>query len=219
MIDRTSVPLRRRKHARPRELLAAALALFIEKGFDATRTEEIAERAGVSKGTLYLYFEGKEDLFTALMAERFFCEFPFGSDVAPEARSGSDVLHDVVLAWRTALVDGQVGGVVKLVFTEVHRFPALADFWVHQVMTPTRAVVRDAVQRGVAGAEFRAVDSDLVMNALVLPIIATCLHRHAIGPYVPCQFLSEGHEAHGCSVDLVLTGLTDRGSVSATRSA
>ena len=55
MIDRSARPLRRRKQARPRELLAAALSLFIEKGFDATRTEEIAERAGVSKGTLYLY--------------------------------------------------------------------------------------------------------------------------------------------------------------------
>ncbi len=210
MIDRAIVPLRRRKHARPRELLAAALALFIEKGFDATRTEEIAERAGVSKGTLYLYFDSKEDLFNDLVAERFFCKFPFESDLDLEARSGSDVLRDVVVAWRTSLIEGQVGGVVKLVFTEAHHFPALADFWVHQVMTPTRAVVRDAVQRGIAGAEFRAVDSDLVMNALVLPIIATCLHRHAIGPHVPCQFLFEGREALGCSLDLLLQGLTDK---------
>lgn len=209
MIDRSVVPLRRRKHARPRELLAAALALFIEKGFDATRTEEIAERAGVSKGTLYLYFDSKEDLFNDLVAERFFCKFPFESDVGLEARSGSDMLRDVVVAWRTSLIEGQVGGVVKLVFTEVHHFPALAEFWVHQVLTPTRAVVREAVQRGIAGAEFRAVDSDLVMNALVLPIIASCLHRHAIGPYVPCQFLSEGREALGCSLDLVLQGLMD----------
>ena len=210
MIDRAIVPLRRRKLARPRELLAAALALFIEKGFDATRTEEIAARAGVSKGTLYLYFDRKEDLFTDLVAERFFCKFPFESDVGLEARSASDVLRDVVVAWRTSLIEGQVGGVVKLVFTEVHHFPALADFWVHQVMTPTRAVVREAVQRGIAGAEFRAVDSDLVMNALVLPIIATCLHRHAIGPHVTCQFLFEGREALGCSLDLLLQGLTDK---------
>lgn len=210
MIDRAIVPLRRRKHARPRELLTAALALFIEKGFDATRTDEIAERAGVSKGTLYLYFDSKEDLFNDLVDERFFCKFPFESGVGLEARSGSDLLRDVVVAWRTALIEGPVGGVVKLVFTEVHHFPALAEFWVHQVMTPTRAVVREAVQRGVAGAEFRAVDSDLVMNALVLPIIATCLHRHAIGPYAPCQFLFEGREAPGCSLDLVLQGLTDK---------
>jgi AcrR family transcriptional regulator len=207
MNDRTANPRRRRKYARPRELLTAALSLFIEKGFDATRTEEIAERAGVSKGTLYLYFQSKEDLFTDLLEERFFCEFPFESGAGVEAKSGSDVLRDVVTAWRTALIQGPAGGVVKLVFTEVRHFPALADFWVQQVMTPTRAVVREAVRRGIAGAEFRAVDPDMVMNALVLPIIATCLHRHAIDPYLPCRFLSEAGEALGCSLDLVLQGL------------
>jgi methylphosphotriester-DNA--protein-cysteine methyltransferase len=62
MIDRTVFPLRRRKHARPRELLVAALDLFIERGFAATRTEEIAARAGVSKGTLYLTGRGDADL-------------------------------------------------------------------------------------------------------------------------------------------------------------
>ena len=75
MIDRTMFPIRRRKHARPHELLVAAMALFVEKGFAAARPEEIAERAGVSKGTLYLYFDGKEHLFTDLIAERFFCPF------------------------------------------------------------------------------------------------------------------------------------------------
>jgi AcrR family transcriptional regulator len=56
MLDRADTPSRRRKQVRPRELLDAALALFVEQGFTATRTEEIASRAGVSKGTLYLYF-------------------------------------------------------------------------------------------------------------------------------------------------------------------
>lgn len=64
MIDRGVFPIRRRKHARPRELLAAARDLFVERGFAATRTGEIAERAGVSKGTLYVYFDTKENLFT-----------------------------------------------------------------------------------------------------------------------------------------------------------
>lgn len=219
MNDRTAPPRRRRKHARPRELLAAALSLFIEKGFDATRTEQIAERAGVSKGTLYLYFQSKEDLFVDLLAERFFCEFPFESGAGWDARSGSEVLRDVVTTWRAALIEGPVGGVVKLVFTEVHHFPALADFWVQEVMTPTRAVVREAVRRGVAGAEFRDVEPDLVMNALVLPIVATCLHRQAIDPYLPCRFLPEGGETLACSLDLVLQGLTEPGDAMTTFSA
>lgn len=86
MIGQAAAPLRRRKDARPRELLSAAMSLFVQKGFAATRTDEIAERAGVSKGTLYLYFDHKEALFTALVAESFFCEFPFES--APHWKAG-----------------------------------------------------------------------------------------------------------------------------------
>jgi len=59
----------RRKEARPGELLAAALDLFVEKGFAATRSEEVAARAGVSKGTLFLYFPSKEELFKAVVME------------------------------------------------------------------------------------------------------------------------------------------------------
>jgi AcrR family transcriptional regulator len=157
MITSASVPVRRRKHARPRELLDAAMALFIEQGFAATRTDLIAERAGVSKGTLYLYFVGKEHLFTELIDEHFFCRFPFESDEGLTAGAVTETLKGVVMAWRSALIEGRMGGVVKLVFTEVHHFPVLADFWVHRVMAPTRAVVRHAVERGIASAEFHAV--------------------------------------------------------------
>ena len=150
MIDRAKVPLRRRKQARPRELLVAAMALFIEKGFAATRADQIAERAGVSKGTLYLYFDGKEHLFTDLIAEHVFCTFPFESDEWFSAGMVTETLQGVVTAWRSAVIDGRIGGVVKLVFTEVHHFPVLADFWVRRVMASTRAVVRHAVERGIA---------------------------------------------------------------------
>src|ERR1041384_4238610 len=102
MIDRAKVPLRRRKQARPRELLVAAMALFIEKGFAATRADQIAERAGVSKGTLYLYFDGKEHLFTELIAEHFFCTFPFESDEWFSAGMVTETLQGVVTAWRSA---------------------------------------------------------------------------------------------------------------------
>ena len=65
----TPVPRKRRKEARPSELLEAALELFVEKGFAATRLEDVASRAGVSKGTLYLYFENKDALFKAVVQE------------------------------------------------------------------------------------------------------------------------------------------------------
>lgn len=216
MIGQAAAPLRRRKDARPRELLSAAMSLFVQKGFAATRTDEIAERAGVSKGTLYLYFDHKEALFTALVAESFFCEFPFESASALEGRQGSAILQDVVTTWRSALVEGPVGGVVKLVFTEVHHFPVLADLWVRRILAPTRAVVHEAVQRGVAEAQFRAVDPELVMNALVLPVIATCLHRHAIGPHLSSTSFDEPGGMPACTLDLLLQGLTNRATAGRT---
>lgn len=208
MTDRaTFPPRRRRKHARPRELMVAAMALFVEKGFAETRADEIAERAGVSKGTLYLYFDGKEQLFAELVAERFFCVFPFEVHEQSDEGPVRESLRSVVLTWRRALIDGRMGGVVKLVFTEVHHFPVLADFWVHQVMAPTRAVVRQAVERGIANAEIRAVDPDLVMNALVQPLIATCLHRRVIAPHGHCPFIAREHEPAGRHLEWLLRGL------------
>jgi AcrR family transcriptional regulator len=62
-------PRKRRKEARPGELLAAALDLFVARGYAATRLEDVAQQAGVSKGTLYLYFENKEALFKAVIRE------------------------------------------------------------------------------------------------------------------------------------------------------
>lgn len=212
MINRTLFPIRRRKSARPGELLAAALALFIEKGFASTRPEEVAERAGVSKGTLYLYFDSKEQLFIGLIAERFFCSFPFEGDERPAAGSATALLQGVWWAWQSALSQARLGGVVKLVFTEAHQFPALADFWVQQVMGPTRAVVRYAVERGVASSEFHDIDPDLVMNALVQPLIGTCLHRQMISPYVSSPSITGDYEPVGRDLDWVVRGLARLGA-------
>lgn len=112
------------------------------------------------------------------------------------------------MAWRTVLIEGRVGGVVKLVFAEAHQFPALADFWVRQVMAPTRAAVRQAVERGIASAELRAIDPDLLMNALVQPLVATCLHRQVINPHAPCPFMCAEHAAPGSHLDWIFRGLT-----------
>lgn len=210
MIDRTVFPIRRRKDARPQELLDAALSLFIEKGFAAARADEIAARAGVCKGTLYLYFDSKEDLLKELIAQRFFWQLPFERYEETEARTGRDLLREVGMAWRSTLIGAHAGGVIKLVFTEAHNFPGLAEFWLREVMTPMRAGVSSIVQRGIERAEFRAVDVDVVVDALVLPIITTCLQRHAFGRYVGCGFVTGAQEELGRHFDLVLKGLVDR---------
>jgi AcrR family transcriptional regulator len=219
MADRTVFPIRRRKHARPQELLDAALSLFIEKGFAAARADEIAARAGVSKGTLYLYFHSKEDLLKELIAQRFSSRIAVSFQEAADARASLDMLREVVAAWRSALVEGDAGGIVKLLFTEARNFPVLADFWMNEVITPTRVLVSRIVKRGIDHAEFRTMDPNAAVDALVLPLIAACLQRHAIAPYASSDATPCGHDDLEGYFEFVLEGLMGRPATSHSRMA
>lgn len=210
MVDLAVFPIRRRKHARPQEILNAALSLFVEKGFAAARADEIAARAGVSKGTLYLYFHSKEHLLKELIAQRFSSQIAISFHGATDARGSLDVLREVVATWRSTLVDGDAGGIVKLLFTEARNFPVLADFWMREIITPTRLLVSKLVERGIERAEFRAVDPNSAVDALVLPLIAACLQRHAITPYASSDATPCGHDDLNNCLELVLEGLMDR---------
>lgn len=208
MLDKPRASSRRRKDARPRELLDAALAVFVEKGFAAARPEEIALRAGVSKGTLYLYFHSKEDMLAALIEERFSSRITVGTyESATRAGSSRDRLRSVLTAWRSTLVQGHAGGIFKLVFAEARAFPALAQFWLHEVIEPLRRVLSLIVARGVVRGEFRAMDPDLVVYSLVLPIVMVCLHRHAMGPAAHDESLIDHPDLFNHHLEFVLEGL------------
>jgi AcrR family transcriptional regulator len=95
-------PRKRRKEARPSELLAAALDLFVERGFAATRLEDVARRAGVSKGTLYLYYENKEALFKAVIQEGIVPVIAENEAIAAQHTGSSFDLMEILLAnWWT----------------------------------------------------------------------------------------------------------------------
>ena len=215
MPERLNASCRRRPQARPRELLDAALALVVEKGFTAARAEDIAGRAGVSKATLYLYFRSKEGLLEALIAERFGSRIAIDVGETADARTSRDLLRDTLTTWRSALMDAHAGGIFKLVLTEVRSFPGLADFWFHEVIEPARRLVSRIVVRGIERGEFRSVDPDLVAHALVLPILVTCLHRDAMGPSVPDDAPMNAPDAFNGHFELVIEGLSPRRPVSA----
>src|SRR5512142_2099140 len=105
----------RRKEARPAELLAAALELFVEKGYAGTRLEDVAHRAGVSKGTLYLYFENKEDLFKAVVRGNVLPVLQHGEKLV-EALSGSsaDLVRKLVRGWWELTGSTKIAGIPKL---------------------------------------------------------------------------------------------------------
>ncbi|PTT79620.1 TetR family transcriptional regulator [Pelomonas sp. HMWF004] len=210
MIDRTTFPIRRRKHARPQEILDAALSLFIDKGFAAARADDIAARAGVSKATLYLYFHSKEEVLMALIAQRFSSRIDLTLDEATDTRTSLDMLRAFVATWQSVLVDGEAGGIVKLLFTEARNFPVLADFWVHEVITPARLLVSRILEHGIERAEFRAIDPNVAVDALVLPLVAACLQRHAIAPYATSGATPGSHDDLDRYVEFVLEGLMHR---------
>src|SRR3954471_945754 len=119
---------RRRKEARPAELLDAALALFVEKGFAATRSEEVARAAGVSKGTLYLYFPSKEELLKAVIQHYIANEIAAGAEqVAANEGPTSAVMEQLLVGWWTRMYQSPASGVFKLVLTEVRNFPEIAQ--------------------------------------------------------------------------------------------
>lgn len=162
------------KAHRIRALLVAAFELFVERGIDATRIDAITDRAGVSKGVLYLYFDGKESLLVGLVAEHFFCRFPC-VDADWQGLQPTEQLASVAEAWRQALTSGPLGGLARLVFTESHRHPSLSVLWEEQAVRPTLIAVRQALQAGVSAGQFRDVDPTLVTHTLVNGVLMAWL--------------------------------------------
>jgi AcrR family transcriptional regulator len=207
----------RRKDARPQELLDAALDLFVEKGFAATRAEEVAVRAGVSKGTLYLYYPSKEELLKAVIRQHLGSEIAAGAeDVARHEGTATQLLGDLIVQWWLAVVESPASGVFKLIITEVRNFPEIAEFYVREVVEPGQRLIGQVLRRGIANGEFREVDVDATVFSLVLPMIMLCLHKHSLAactatgpdaPGPPTAPLLEPESFIRHHFDLVLRGL------------
>ena len=175
---------RRRKEARPAELLEAALTQFVEKGFAATRSEEVARAAGVSKGTLYLYFPSKEELLKAVIQHFLGSEIEAGiADAAAAAGPTPQAMEELLVTWWKRIYEGPASGVFKLVMTEVRNFPEIGEFYVDRVVRPGEAIVSGLLRRGIEQGEFRPVDIDVAVHSILMPMILLCVHKHS---FVAC---------------------------------
>ena len=159
-----SAPTRsRRKDDRPAELLQAALALFTEKGYSSTRAEEIARRAGVSKGTLFLYFRSKEELFEAVVKH---ATAPVLHDAQTFAKnfvgSASDLITALIQLWWERSASTDMRAIPNMLISEAHHFPHCAAYYEEEVLIPCRQLIYDAVERGMASGEFRKIDLGLL---------------------------------------------------------
>jgi TetR/AcrR family transcriptional regulator len=176
----------RRKQDRPGELLEAALDLFVEKGFAATRVEEVALRAGVSKGTLFLYFPSKEDLFKAVVRENVVVPVTQGAvEVAQFQGTAGELLEWMMLQWWRRYGATKASGISKLVMSEASNFPDLAIFFRNEVIEPAHALVRIALQRGIDRGEFRPMNIDLTLHSVMAPLLFLVMWKHSMGPCCP----------------------------------
>lgn len=199
-------PRRRRKEARPHELTAAALALFVEKGFAATRLDEVAARAGVSKGTLYLYFDSKEALFKAVIQEGIVPAIAEGEALLAQHRDDPvQLLRCILFGWWERIGATELGGIPKLMVSEARNFPNVARYYDEAVIQRGLALLRAALARGIELQVFRPVDVDTMARLLIAPIVHLALWRHS---FAACcgGTVDVGHylETH---FDLVLHGL------------
>lgn len=201
-------PRVRRPDARPGELLEAALDLFVEKGYAATRVEQVAARAGVSKGTLFLYFASKEELFKAVVRENLASRFSgWNAEFETFQGSASDMLRHCLQTWWSHVGATKASGITKLIMSEAHNFPEIASYYQTEVVDPGTALIQRILRHGIANGEFRAVDTDYAIYSVSSTILYLITWKHAKGacarsdgPFVPEHYIDT-------QVDILLNGL------------
>jgi AcrR family transcriptional regulator len=195
---------RRRAEARPDEVLDAALDLFIEKGFASTRVEDIARRAGISKGGVYLYFPSKEAILEALVRRAI---LPIANNVLGfvENYEGDPrpVLNMVMKMLAGKLAEPRLLAIPKIVMREVVNFPELAQMYRREVLDKVMPVVERLIRNGIDGGYLRAVDPQLTIRSLVGPVLAHVLLAEVF------DIVPEGGLAFDRLIDNHLTILLD----------
>ena len=162
---------RRRAEARPDEVLDAALALFIEKGFAATRVEDIAVRAGLSKGAVYLYFPSKEAILEGLVKRA----------ILPIANNALGLLENyagdprLVISTALKMVAGRLSdpklvAIPRLLVREMIHFPEFAQMYRREVLDRVIPAVQRLIQNGIEEGYFRQVDPELTLRSIIGPI-------------------------------------------------
>ena len=203
-----TVKRERRKEARPGELLDAALDLFVEKGFAATRAEEVAARAGVSKGTLFLYFQSKEELFKAVVRENLSGRFmEWAEEFETFEGSTSEMVAYCLNVWWERVGNTKASGITKLMMSEAANFPELAAFYQQEVILPGQTLIRRMLQRGIDAKEFKPMDLDYAVFSLIAPMIYLIISKHSVGICMPHDMTLNPKKYIDSQVSIMLNGM------------
>lgn len=171
----------RRADARPTELVEAALELFVARGYSATRLEDVAQRAGVSKGTIYLYFGSKEELMRAAIRQNIQPRLQLAEGLLDTTATTRELLRRLVAGWWNDGGSGFGNGILKLLVAECRQFPELGQFYADEVMQRGRAFWKHLLERGIARGEVRPMDIDTCMAVVASPLMFLAIWQHSLG--------------------------------------
>ena len=206
---RTGPRWHRRKEARPGEILAVALESFVVHGYESSRLEDIARRAGCTKGTIFLYYENKAELFKAVIRE-VMLPLIRESEQVIEQHTGNcrDLLETLLhLRWESTAVS-RLSGLAKLLFAETEKYPELTRFYHDEIHSPGQALLRRVLDLGVERGEFRPMNSASVARVAIAPIVFAGIWRHSFGPVA--EFPADHEDDFRTAVDVLLGGITKR---------
>ena len=198
---------RRRKDARPEEIISAALEVFADRGFAATKLEDVARRAGVTKGTIYLYFENKEALFKALIRQTIVPVIAQGEELAKSfPGSARELFERLVREYWRLVGETLLVGIPKLMMAEANNFPELARFYYEEVVTRGHRLMAGVLERGIKAGEFRPVNVAVATKLAMAPVMHAVIARRAFSACMPEGFdVASYLDTH---IDLYLHGIS-----------
>jgi TetR/AcrR family transcriptional regulator len=181
----------RRKDARPDEIIDAALDVFADKGFAAAKLDDIAARANISKGTLYLYFASKEELLKAVVRERVVSLLEEGRElVAHYQGSTPALLSEFMLTWWERQGETNSSAIQKIITSEAVNFPEVARFYHKEVIEPAHVILRSLLKRGVDRGEFAPIGNyDDAIHTIVSGVMFVMNWKHSFACCIEDQHI------------------------------
>ena len=197
----------RRPEDRASEIARAALELFVTRGFAATKLEDVAKAASVSKGLPYLYFKNKEELFKAVITEAVGGPLAEATDMIDHFEGSSeDLLRELVRGFR-AFEESPAGGVIKLILAEAGNFPDVARFYCAHFDLRGRDLFIRALQRGIRRGEFRSLANvDATAIIIAQPLAMFSVWKRSLAPYDPTNTI-DGDQFYAAYLDFIFKGL------------
>jgi AcrR family transcriptional regulator len=191
----------RRKDARPSEIIEAAIEVFGERGFGKARLEDVARKAGVAKGTVFVYFATKEDLFRAVAQTVLSAHLRRLQGAAADIdRPLTETVPALLAQTARVIGEGRLPAMMRLLIAESRTFPDLARVWHDEVVSKMLGLVTGALERAQARGEIRPGDVQLQAISIMGPMLAAALFREVFRDTAPLPDLQELAAQHAQTV-------------------